>query len=111
MPDERRTYPFKPLGKKRFVTLVNDVPYIPQGKTDEQMNKTDEQIRELKASQAKTDEQLSGTIKKLDEIGRQLGDLGLLQGEVAKELFFRNLSLGLGPVKTRYPISFCHEKR
>ena len=76
-----------------------------QAKTDEQLNRTDEQIsktdqgiRELKESQAKTDEQinrtdeqLSKTIKKLDDIGRQLGDLGLVQGEVAEDLFYRNL--------------------
>jgi len=39
----------------------------------------------------KTDKQLSKTIKKLDDIGRQLGDLGLVQGEVAEDLFFRNV--------------------
>jgi len=53
--------------------------------------KTDEQILELKESQKKTDEQLSRTIRKLDDIGRQLGDLGLVQGEVAEELFYRNV--------------------
>ncbi len=46
---------------------------------------------ELKESQKKTDAQLKKTIKKLDEIGRQLGDLGLVQGEVAEELFYRNV--------------------
>jgi len=76
-----------------------------QAKTDEQLlglkesqSKTDEQIRELKESQAKTDEQLNRTDAqmrrtdaKLDRIGKQLGDLGLVQGEVAEDLFFRNL--------------------
>jgi len=76
-----------------------------QAKTDEQLNRTDEQIkktdqgiRELRESQAKTDEQLNRTDEqmrrtdaKLDRIGKQLGDLGLVQGEVAEELFFRNL--------------------
>jgi hypothetical protein len=62
-----------------------------QAKTDKQLNRTDDQIRELKASQAKTDEQLNKTIKTLDEIGRQLGDLGIVQGEVAEDLFYRNL--------------------
>ena len=55
-----------------------------QKKTDEQQRKTDEQQR-------KTDEQLKKTIKKLDEIGRLLGDLGLVQGEVAEDLFYRNV--------------------
>ncbi len=49
------------------------------------------QTSELKESQKKTDEQLKKTIKKLDEIGRQLGDLGLVQGEVAEDLFYRNI--------------------
>ena len=44
--------------------------------------KTDEQISELRDSQKQTDEQLKKTIKKLDEIGRQLGDLGLVRGIV-----------------------------
>jgi septal ring factor EnvC (AmiA/AmiB activator) len=57
--------------------------------TDKQLRKTDEQILELKESQKKTDRQLNQTIKKLDEVGRQLGDLGLVQGEVAEDLFYR----------------------
>ena len=57
----------------------------------ESQAKTDEQIRELKVCQAKTDEQLRKTIQKLDNIGSQLGDLGLVQGELAEDLFFRNL--------------------
>jgi hypothetical protein len=55
-----------------------------QKKTDEQMRKTDEQMR-------RTDEQMRRTDAKLDRIGRQLADLGLVQGEVAEELFYRNL--------------------
>jgi hypothetical protein len=62
-----------------------------QTKTDEQLKKTDEQIRELRLSQATTDEQMRRTDAKLDRIGKQLGDLGLVQGEVAEDLFFRNL--------------------
>jgi len=83
-----------------------------QDRTDAQLRQTDEAIRELKASQDRTDAQLrelkasqdrtdaqlrstdaqlAKTIKKLDEIGRQLGDLGLVQGEVAEELFYRNV--------------------
>ncbi|EFK11582.1 conserved hypothetical protein [delta proteobacterium NaphS2] len=69
-----------------------------QSKTDEQIKSTNEQIRELKESQAKTDEQLKATDEqmrrtdqKLERIGKQLGELGLVQGEVAEELFFRNL--------------------
>ena len=73
-----------------------------QKKTDAQLlelkksqDRTDAQIAErgeqLKESQDRTDAQLQKTITKLDEIGRQLGDLGLVQGEVAEDLFYRNV--------------------
>jgi len=76
-----------------------------QKKTDAQIlelkesqDRTDAQILELKESQDRTDAQieetgeiLQKTITKLDEIGRQLGDLGLVQGEVAEDLFYRNV--------------------
>jgi len=48
-------------------------------------------ISDLKASQQKTDSQMRRTDAKLDRIGKQLADLGLVQGEVAEELFYRNL--------------------
>ena len=57
----------------------------------EAQKKIDEEILDLKESQKRTDTQLEKTIRKLDEIGRQLGDLGLVQGEVAEDLFYRNI--------------------
>ena len=64
----------------------------------EAQKRIDAEILELKKSQDRTDAQLqetdkllNKTIKKLDEIGRQLGDLGLVQGEVAEDLFYRNV--------------------
>jgi len=51
----------------------------------EAQRKIDQQLLALKEAQDRTDEQLNRTIKKLDDIGRQLGDLGLVQGEVADE--------------------------
>jgi hypothetical protein len=64
----------------------------------EAQKKIDQVNLELKESQDRTDAQiqetgklLQKTIKKLDEIGRQLGDLGLVQGEVAEDLFYRNV--------------------
>jgi len=57
----------------------------------ESQMRTDAQIMELKESQKKTDAQMRRTDAKLDRIGRQLADLGLVQGEVAEELFYRNL--------------------
>jgi len=59
-----------------------------QDRTDAQIAETGEQLKE---SQDRTDAQLQKTITKLDEIGRQLGDLGLVQGEVAEDLFYRNV--------------------
>jgi len=53
--------------------------------------KTDAQILELKESQKRTEEYLNRTIERLDRIGMQLGDLGLVQGEVAEDLFYRNI--------------------
>ncbi len=62
-----------------------------KGMTDlkESQNRTDAQILELKESQKKTDEQLRKTIKKLDKVGEDLGKLGIVQGEVAEDLFYR----------------------
>ena len=57
----------------------------------ESQKRTDSQILELKESQKKTDSQMRRTDAKLDRIGKQLADLGLVQGEVAEELFYRNL--------------------
>ena len=55
-----------------------------QKKTDAQLNRTDAQLD-------RTDAQLKKTIKKLDDIGVNLGEMGLVQGEVAEELFYRNV--------------------
>jgi len=38
----------------------------------------DSEILDLKESKKNTDEQFNKTIKKFDEIGRQLGDLGMV---------------------------------
>ena len=59
--------------------------------TSAQQRKTDAQLQETDAQIKKTEKQLEKTIIKLDEIGRQLGDLGLVQGEVAEDLFYRNV--------------------
>ena len=87
-----------------------------QKKTDDQQNRTDAQILELKASQKKTDEQLNRTdeqlnrtdeqlkktIKKLDDIGVNLGKMGIVQGEVAEELFYRNVKGLFSPLDLRF---------
>ena len=65
-----------------------------QKRTDERLNPTDEQL-------CRTDKQLQKTIKKLDDIGDQLGDLGLVQGEVAEELFYRNVKGLFRPMDMR----------
>jgi len=69
-----------------------------QKKTDEQIRelresqkKTDEQIRELRESQKKTDEQIRKTSKKVDDTSDTLGKLGVIDGKVAEDLFYRNV--------------------
>jgi len=69
-----------------------------QQKTDAQQNRTDAQILELKEAQQKTDaqqnrtdDQLRETIKEFRATQKLLGDMGLVQGEVAEELFYRNV--------------------
>jgi hypothetical protein len=58
-----------------------------QKKTDELFRRTDVKFLELKESQKRTEEQLRRTDEKLDRVGAQLADLGLVQGEVAEDLF------------------------
>ncbi|MEZ4528714.1 MAG: hypothetical protein R2941_22600 [Desulfobacterales bacterium] len=73
-----------------------------QRKTDEQFRdfqkENREQNRELREAQKKTDAQiarnealLEKTIKRLDNIGASLGEMGLVQGKVAEDLFYRNV--------------------
>jgi len=67
----------------------------------ESQKKTDAQIRELREAQRKTDEQIRRTDAKLDRVGRQLGDLGLVQGEVAEDFFYRNVENLFKPMDIR----------
>jgi hypothetical protein len=66
-----------------------------QSRTDEQLQRTDAQLQ-------RTDAQLEKTIVKLDRIGVQLGDLGLVQGEVAEDLFYRNVGNLFKPTDFRF---------
>ena len=62
-----------------------------QLKTDEQMKKTDEQMKKTDEQMKKTDEQMKKTDKKLNHIGQLLGSIGLNNGDMAEEFFFRSL--------------------
>ncbi len=62
-----------------------------QKKTDESFRRVHEEILELKESQKRTDEQLKKTVKKLDDIGAKLGEMGIVQGKIAEDLFYRNV--------------------
>ncbi len=69
-----------------------------QDRTDAQLlklkasqDRTDAQLLKLKESQDRTDAQLKKTVRKLDAIGQQLGEMGLVQGDVAEDLFYRNV--------------------
>jgi hypothetical protein len=74
---------------------------IQSAKTDAQMAKTDQEIKDLIAQSAKTDAQMEKTDKKLKEIGRQLGDIGHSNGDAAENYFFNSLedNIKLGKIK------------
>ena len=80
-----------------------------QIKTDTQQNRSDAQILGLKESQMKTDAQqnrteelLQKTIKEFRATQKSLGDLGLVQGEVAEDLFYRNVKGLFSPLALRF---------
>ena len=78
---------------------------VAQKATDEQMKRTDEQMKlnaiaqkatdeqiKLNAiAQKATDEQMKRTDEKLERIGINLGNIGKNQGDVAEEFFFQSL--------------------
>jgi len=70
--------------------------------TDVQLNRTDAQLNRTDAQLNRTDAQLKKTIKKLDEIGVNLGNMGIVQGEVAEELFYRNVKGLFSPLDLRF---------
>ncbi|CAN2040702.1 DUF3782 domain-containing protein [Candidatus Magnetomoraceae bacterium gMMP-15] len=69
-----------------------------QMQTDKQQKKTDEQILKLRESQMQTDEQIlklyefqMQTERQMKRTDKQLGEMGLIHGEVAEDLFYRNV--------------------
>jgi hypothetical protein len=68
----------------------------------ESQMKTDAQILELKESQMKTDAQQNRTDAQILELKKSLGDLGFVQGEVAEELFYRNVKGLFKPLDLRF---------
>jgi hypothetical protein len=73
-----------------------------QKKTDAQQNRTDAQILGLKEYHRQTEELLQATIKEFRITQKSLGDLGLVQGEVAEELFYRNVKGLFSPLDLRF---------
>ena len=73
-----------------------------QKKTDMQQNRTDTQILGLKESHNQTEELLRETIKEFRATQKSLGDLGLVQGEVAEDLFYRNVKGLFSPLDLRF---------
>ena len=57
---------------------------------------------ELKESQMKTDAQQNRTDAQILELKKSLGDMGLVQGEVAEELFYRNVKSLFSPLDPRF---------
>ena len=64
---------------------------IAQKATDEQIKRTDEQMKLNAIAQKATDEQMKRTDEKLERIGINLGNIGKNQGDVAEEFFFQSL--------------------
>jgi hypothetical protein len=64
---------------------------IAQKKTDEQLNKTDEQLRLNMEAQKKTDEQMKKTDEKIKKLSQLYGGASNNQGKVAEEFFFNSL--------------------
>jgi hypothetical protein len=73
-----------------------------QRKTDEQQRKTDAQLNRTDAQLNRTDAQLSKTAAKLDRLGVLFGNLGIVQGEVAEDLFYRNVGSLFAPMDLRF---------
>ena len=67
----------------------------------ESQKKTDAQIIGLKEYHRQTEELLQATIKEFRVTQKSLGDLGLVQGEVAEELFYRNVKGLFSPLDLR----------
>jgi len=65
-----------------------------QRKTDEQMNRTDEQIAELFVFQKEVSEQMKRTDEKLERVGTQLGNMSKNQGDVAEDSLIDDAHLG-----------------
>ena len=64
---------------------------IAQKKTDEQLNKTDEQLRLNMEAQKKTDEQMKKTDEKIKKLSQLYGGASNNQRKVAEEFFFNSL--------------------
>ncbi|MFH0728839.1 MAG: hypothetical protein V2B19_21200 [Pseudomonadota bacterium] len=64
--------------------------------------KTDAQIFSLKETHRQTEELLQNTIKEFRATQKSLGDLGLVQGEVADDLFYRNVKGLFSPLDLRF---------
>jgi len=64
---------------------------VAQDRTDEQMQRTDEQMKLNAIAQKATDEQMKRTDEKLERIGIMVGNIAQNQGAVAEEFFYNSL--------------------
>ena len=71
-------------------------------RTDAQLNRTDAQLNRMDEQLNRTEELLRKTIIKVDKISENLGDLGIVQGEVAEDLFYRNVAGLFSPLSLRF---------
>jgi hypothetical protein len=70
--------------------------------TDAQQNRADAQILGLKEYHRQTEALLHAAIKEFRATQKSLGDLGLVQGEVAEEFFYRNEKGLFSPLALRF---------
>ena len=69
--------------------------------------KTDEQLSELRKSHLLTEAQMRRTDATVERVAKQLGELGLVQGEVAEDLFYRNVPYLFKPL-FKSPLESIH---
>ena len=70
--------------------------------TDEQLKRTNEQLNRSDKRLSQTEELLEKMIIRVDKVTQLFADLGIVQGEVAEDLFYRNVAGLFNPLDLRF---------
>ena len=62
-----------------------------QKKIDRQIDRTQKQVDETSRTVSEMCIRVDKISRKLDAVGKQLGDMGIVQGEIGEDLFYRNV--------------------